>query len=74
MPKKTTIYLTDEQKKAVEQAARSEKRSEANIIRDAISASLAQRRPEPQLPLPGVTLGDPAFAERIDELLHGFGE
>ena len=72
--KKTTIYLTDEQKKGIEAVARREKRSEADIIRDAISSSVENRRPEPRLPLPGVKLGDPTVAERVDELLDGFGE
>ena len=72
--KKTTIYLTDEQKKGLEAVSRREKRSEADIIRDAISSAVETRRPEPRLPLPGVTLGDPTIAERVDELLAGFGE
>ena len=72
--KKTTIYLSDEQKKALEDAARREKRSEAYIIRDAISSAVEKRRPEPRLPLPGVALGDPTIAERVNELLDGFGE
>jgi Arc/MetJ-type ribon-helix-helix transcriptional regulator len=72
--KKTTIYLPDELKEGVEAVARREKRSEADVIRDAISAAVQSRRPEPRLPLPDVKLGDPTIAERVDELLDGFGE
>lgn len=73
--KKTTIYLSDELKDGIEAAARREKRSEAEIIRDALSAAVEARRPpEPQIPLPGVSLGNPTIAERADELLEGFGE
>lgn len=72
--KKTTIYLSDKQKQDLESLARREKRSEANIIRDAVSSALESRNPEPRLPLPGVKLGDPGIAERVDELMNGFGE
>lgn len=75
MVKKTTIYLPDELKEGVEAVARREKRAEADIIRDAVAAAVEARRPpEPRLPLPGLTLGDPTIAERADELLQGFGE
>ena len=72
--KKTTIYLSDEQKRAVEDTARREKRSEAMVIRDAIAAAVEPSRPEPRLPLPGVKLGNPRIAERVGELLDGLGE
>jgi hypothetical protein len=72
--KKTTVYLSDKQKADLESLARREKRSEAFIIRDAISAAVEARLPEPRLPLPEVKLGDPDIAERVDELLNGFGE
>lgn len=71
--KKTTIYLPDELKAGIEAVARREKRSEADVIRDAISAAVQAHRPEPRLPLPGVKLGDPTIAERVDELLDEFG-
>ena len=72
--KKTTLYLPKDLKKKVESAAKAENRSEANVIRDAIAAAVDKRPPAPQLPLPGVSLGDPTIAERAAELLEGFGE
>jgi len=73
--KKTTLYLPNELKDQLETVARAEGRSEAGIIRDAIAAAVGVRRPpQPRVPLPGVTLGDPHVAERADELLEGFGE
>jgi hypothetical protein len=73
--KKTTIYLPDDLKEGVEAVARREKRSEADIIRDAIASAVdASRPPEPCLPLPGMKLGNPTIAERADELLQGFGD
>ena len=74
MAKKTTIYLPDELKKGVEDVAQREGQSEAWVIRDAISAAVARRILGPQVPLPGVTLGDPGIAERAGDLLDGFGE
>jgi Arc/MetJ-type ribon-helix-helix transcriptional regulator len=73
--KKTTLYLPDELKRKIESVARAERRSEADVIRDAIAAAVAARRPpEPRVPLPGARLGNPSVAERVDELLDGFGE
>lgn len=73
--KKTTLYLPDELKEQVETVARNEKRSEADVIRDAVSAAVASRLPpEPLVPLPGFALGDPSIAERAGELMDGFGE
>lgn len=73
--KKTTLYLPDQLKEQVETVARAEGRSEADVIRDALSTAVASRLPpEPLVPLPGMTLGDPSIAERAGELLSGFGE
>ena len=73
--KKTTLYLPDELKKRVESAAREAGRSEADVIRDALSTAIAEQRPPaPRVPLPGVRLGDPTVAERAGDLLDGFGE
>ena len=61
--KKITIDLPDVLRRRVE------------VIRDAISAAVGSRRiVGPQVPLPGVTLGDPTIAERAGGLLDGFGE
>lgn len=68
--KKTTVYLTDELKDAVKRAARRRGVSEAVVIRDSIRAAVAAPRPRPQGGL--FASGDP-MAERVDELLAGFG-
>jgi len=73
--KRTTIYLPDAMKAAIELAAIEEGRTEADIIREAVAAALASRlRPQPRIPLVEGGLGDPTIAERVDELLaEGFG-
>ena len=68
MTQKTTIYLPDPLKAAVEREARRRGSSEAQVIRDAIAALVA--RPMPTV---GLVEGEP-LAERADELLAGFGE
>ena len=70
---KTTVYLTTDQKRALEWAARAEGRSEAELIREGIDAvTLRHRVAEPTVPL--FESGVPDLAERVDELLDGFGE
>jgi hypothetical protein len=70
---KTTVYLTTEQKRALERAARAEGRSEADLIREGIEAVTTRHRVvEPTIPL--YESGVPGLAERADELLEGFGE
>lgn len=71
--KKTTIYLPDELKEQIEATAREKKMSEADVIREAASAYVVKRR-RPRVPLTGRGLGDPTIAERVDELLDGFGK
>jgi Arc/MetJ-type ribon-helix-helix transcriptional regulator len=72
---KTTIYLPEALKAAVERAASEERRSEAELIREAIAEKLAQRnRTPPRVPLRAEGLGDPLAAERVDDLLDGFGQ
>jgi hypothetical protein len=68
---KTTVYLTSEQKRALERAAREAGRSEADLIREGID-SVTRRIAEPILPL--LESGVPDLAERVDEGLAGFGE
>ncbi|MGH9458838.1 MAG: ribbon-helix-helix protein, CopG family [Thermoanaerobaculia bacterium] len=72
--KKTTLYLTDDLKSAVEAIAEAERRTEADVIRDAISAAVQARTPaEPVIPLFDEELEDPTIADRVDELLEDFG-
>ena len=70
---KTTVYLTNEQKRALARAARIAGRSEADLIREGIEVVTSQHRAaEPTLPL--FESGEPDLAERVDEFLEGFGE
>ncbi|MBW3605227.1 MAG: ribbon-helix-helix domain-containing protein [Actinobacteria bacterium] len=67
---KTTVYLPEALKHALERAATTEGRSEAEIIRDAIQERVTRpRRRRPRLPLIDHGLGDPAVARHVDELL-----
>jgi len=68
MPQKTTVYLPEELKAAVESEARRRGVSEAEVIRQAITEAVGRPRPQG-----GIIEGE-AFAERADELLAGFGE
>ncbi len=73
--KRTTIYLPDELKAQLEVTARSEGRTEAEVIREALARALEQRAPRPHLPLSAPTSRQTNWAERVDELLDGgFGE
>ena len=65
---KTTVYLPDELKARLAGEARRQGVSEAELIRAAIQASVARPRPGRAL-----FRAEP-FAERVDELLEGFGE
>ena len=70
---KTTVYLTTQQKRALERTAASEGRSEADLIRDGVDVVTAHHRvKEPTLPL--FASGIDNLASRVDELLDGFGE
>lgn len=70
---KTTVYLPEGLKQDLERAAAASGRSEADLIREGIE--LALKRQAPPAPTPGVfASGIPDLAERVDELLAGFGE
>lgn len=70
---KTTVYLTTDQKQALTRAARTEGRSEAELIREGIETITSRHRvAEPTIPL--FESGLPDLADRSDELLEGFGE
>jgi hypothetical protein len=68
---KTTVYVTTEQKRALERAAREAGRSEADLIREGIE-TVTSRIAEPVLPL--LESGVPDLAERVDDALAGFGQ
>jgi hypothetical protein len=71
--RKTTIYLPDDLKRALERAARNEGTSEASFVRQVLERAVAEARPpRPRLPL--FFSDDPTLAEQVDEALTGFGQ
>ncbi|MGH8925505.1 MAG: CopG family transcriptional regulator [Acidimicrobiia bacterium] len=69
---KTTVYLPSDLKKALRMAAEARGRSEADLIREGIGLVTGTRRlTEPTLPLFESGIAD--LADRMDELLEGFG-
>jgi len=71
--RRTTVYLPDDLKAALERTAVEQGTSEAQVVRSAlIAATAGQLHPAPRLPL--FDSGDPTLAERVDdELAAGFG-
>jgi len=71
---KTTVYLPEDLKASLVRLAVEQGRSEAEIIREAIRGVVGDGPPpKPKIPLVAQALGDPTAAERVDELLDGFG-
>ena len=69
---KTTVYVPDELKHALERAAAARGCSEAELIREALRTVTARAAPpRPRLPL--FRSRRPRLAERVDEALAGFG-
>lgn len=68
MTRKTTLYLPDEMKEALEEEARRRRTSEAEVVRAALAAAL--ERPKRRFGF----LDGPPIAEHVDEYLEGFGE
>jgi hypothetical protein len=66
---KTTVYLPDELKAAVTGEARRRGVAEAEVIRSAIAAAVS--RPKPR---GGLFASEEPLADRVDELLGGFGD
>jgi len=70
---RTTVYLTEAQKRDLERAARISGRSEAELIREGVDVVTSRHQvAEPTLPL--FESGLPDLAERVDEALQGFGD
>ena len=70
---KTTVYIPEDVKRALGQAAAARGVSEAELIREALRTLTSKAAPpRPRLPL--FTSGKPRLAERIDEALLKFGE
>jgi hypothetical protein len=73
---KTTVYLPEELKERLAQAAQVSGESEAQIIRSAIEVWLAGLLPRRHSSLLGtIEFGDPDLPYKVDEYLaQGFGE
>ena len=69
MTQKTTVYLPDDLKQGVEREAKRRNCSEAQVIRDAVAVAVERPRPRG-----GFLTGGEPFADRIDEMMTGFGE
>ena len=74
--RKTSVYLSDDDTERLRQLAQREGRSQAEIIRAALSAYQAGRAPDRQFKLFGAGRGDGRAVADIpdEELLAGFGE
>jgi hypothetical protein len=69
---KTTVYLPPELKRALTKAARQRGRSEAELLREAVSRLVGEAEaPAAKLPLFRST--GSSIAEDIDRALEGFG-
>lgn len=70
---KTTVYLPEGSKRSLSRLAKSQRRSEAELIRSAIERMLqAEQPPRPTVPL--FASGKKDLAKRADHYLEGFGE
>jgi Ribbon-helix-helix protein, copG family len=70
---KTTLYLPDDLKDALERAASQRGCSEATLVREALRRLTSEAEaPRPRLPL--FRSRHPRLAEHVDEALRGFGE
>lgn len=74
--RRTTIYLTDEQKLALEAIAAGAGRTEAELIREGVDHVLETKRMPDRKPGALFVLEDPVLDDpgRADEALEGFGE
>ena len=71
---KTTVYLPEELKASLSRVASERSISEAELIREALSEKVsAATGARPRVALFTEGLGDDSVAERVDELLAGFG-
>jgi Ribbon-helix-helix protein, copG family len=72
--RKTSVYLPDELKGRLAQAAEISGTSEATIIRSALEHWLASMLRPSSTMFGTLDFGDPLFAEQVDQHLTGFGE
>ena len=66
---KTTLYLPDDLKGRLKRKAIRTRRSEADLIREALAESLADEAPRLRPSWGGGHSGDPTITERMDEIL-----
>ncbi len=69
---KTTVYLPQTLKRRLAALARAQGRSEAELIREGVERLVREAQRKPLFPL--FRSSDGTIAERVDELLAGFGE
>lgn len=74
--RKTSVYLSDELAERLARVARDEGRSQAEVLRDAISEYRPRVKPDRNFALAGCVEGDgtPVTQELVDEWMKGFGE
>ena len=70
---RTTVYLTERQKRALERSAKAEGRSEADLIREGVDI-VTSRLQAAEARLPLFESGQPDLASLVDEELAEFGE
>jgi Arc/MetJ-type ribon-helix-helix transcriptional regulator len=70
---KTTVYLPNDLKRALERVAAARGCSEAELIREAVR-TLAEEAVPPRPRLPLFKSGKRGLAERVDRALAGFGK
>jgi hypothetical protein len=71
--RRTTVYLPEKLKAALERTAKARQTSEADLIREGVAHVTREHdAPEPIIPL--FTSEEPRLTEQIDEALRGFGE
>ncbi|MFE7128428.1 CopG family transcriptional regulator [Streptomyces sp. NPDC057617] len=70
--KRTTVYVDEQDLAIIKEAAARRGVPEAEIIRRGVHlAAMGERRWEEPLEMPAFDSGDPTFANRVREVLHG---
>jgi hypothetical protein len=74
--KRTTIYLTDAQKRELEALAARAARTESDLIREGVDQILDAHRPPRHKPGTLFALSDPVLDDptRVEQALEGFGQ
>lgn len=74
--KRTTIYLTDAQKRELEVLSERTTRTESDLIREGVDQVLGAHRVRRRKPGALFALSDPVLDDptRVEEALEGFGE